>query len=109
MSSGLTVPIPAPLTFHFYSLISAFPNHIATAQFRSARFSTPTGNPAALSKDPGLLEEGSLVDDETEASTTLKVGTSGLSIGAEIRQPGWEGTLVERVKGWLKRVFTMSR
>lgn len=91
------------------SLMSVFPSYIATGQVRALRFYLPAFDMNPSSKDPALLEEGALGDGSDHDSDCLKVGTGHLVLGQEVRQPGWEGSLVERVKGWLKRVFTLSR
>lgn len=89
--------------------MSVFPSYIATGQVRALRFDTPAFHATPPSKGPALLEEGALGDDNHQDSDLLRVGTGHLLIGHELRQSGWEGSLVERVKGWLKRVFTLSR
>ena len=54
-----------------------------------------------------LLEEGALRDEYLDSADyrRLKVATGFLTISQEERLPGYEGSLVERVKGWLKRIL----
>lgn len=92
-----------------FRLASIFPSWIATPQVRSLHFPTlaeqrthfrPTASAA-------LLEEGRNEDyAKEEANSDLKVATGRLRLSRERRSPGWEGTLVERVKVWLKKIFT---
>lgn len=91
------------------SLASVFPAYIATTAVRAARFDSNSSSTEATSKNPGLLEAGVLVKLNDEAAFSIKVGAGQLEVGTELRQLGWEGTVFERVKSWLRRIFALSR
>lgn len=96
-----------------------FPSWIATPHVQSLRFPAPTPESDFDNSDlDDLLDdlEGGKIrsahkpkEDGDVFSLELKVGTGSLRIGRAERLRGWEGTLVERVKGWFRRTFVLKR
>jgi len=91
-------------------LASIFPAWIATAQARSLHFPSyaetfqPIHPGSAASAE--ALEEGRNEEYTKEMiSNELKLATGTLRISRELRAAGWEGSIVERVKVWLKRLL----
>lgn len=89
-------------------LLAIFPTWISQGRARDHRFPLPSQN-EALQSQPSIadMEEGTVGADQekTDPNQMLRISHGTVRISPEDREPGFEGTLVERVTGWLKRLF----
>lgn len=91
------------------SLLAVFPGWISRGRPREYRFFLGNLEESLLCQPTvNDMEEGvaGMTREKNLWDQTIRISHGRIRISPEDRDAGFEGTLVERVAGWLKRLFS---
>jgi hypothetical protein len=92
---------------HTFSVLAAFPSWVGQGRTSGYRFPVDPVQviPRALSESD--MEAGVASDayEKNSQERRIRISHGHLRVSPEDRDDGFEGTLVERLTGWIKRLF----